>query len=479
MDKRKKAIVMLAIFMLSILLVGCNKEGEKINPGVTVDGSGKNDDAFSLTPESNKIVAWLWNSDPEDPLVNDFIQANPEFEVDNSTSASDGFDKDLPRLAAAIASNEAPDLFIGYMPPIEAFYTDLFISLQGFFENDPNYNLDTVEPNALIEATFNDEIYFLPFAFTVPIIVYNKDMFKNAGLDPDKPPRTWSELIEYNDKLVKYDTGGKLLQIGFEVDYNFFHLADWRIASFNEHFTDKTGLIFEFNKDSRVRTMEFMRDLSKPFGGFENQAGKSFFGGSAAMAYWSGDGVCLISAWTDLNFGIAPLPKPDDVEEDYIASSIDNLFGIPRDYSNPRGAWKFATYLMTEGKYADAVRWYEENLNHCILTYITHVPTRERLYDYFKDILTEESWELIQARDEIMQKANYPAYETVVQSEFNNYMAPLFLKMLKNELPPRDLCMEADSYGNILIEDFIKRKKEEGWQFNEDGTVIPPSAKSN
>jgi len=50
-------------------------------------------------------------------------------------------------------------------------------------------------------STPKGELLSLPFNSSTPVLWYNKDLFKKAGLDPNKPPKTWSEMAEYSQKL--------------------------------------------------------------------------------------------------------------------------------------------------------------------------------------------------------------------------------------------------------------------------------------
>ena len=52
-------------------------------------------------------------------------------------------------------------------------------------------------------AVVDGELYGVPFHNSTPLLYYNVDHFKEAGLDPDKPPRTWAELVDAAKKLTK------------------------------------------------------------------------------------------------------------------------------------------------------------------------------------------------------------------------------------------------------------------------------------
>mgnify|MGYP000253114749 CR=1 FL=1 len=54
----------------------------------------------------------------------------------------------------------------------------------------------------------------MPFNSSTPVLYWNKDLFEAAGLDPNKPPATMEEMVEYADKLTKVSADGKIEQIG-------------------------------------------------------------------------------------------------------------------------------------------------------------------------------------------------------------------------------------------------------------------------
>ena len=49
----------------------------------------------------------------------------------------------------------------------------------------------------MLNSTFRGKTWGLPFQRSTPVLYYNKDLFRTAGLDPDRPPESWAEQIEY------------------------------------------------------------------------------------------------------------------------------------------------------------------------------------------------------------------------------------------------------------------------------------------
>ena len=74
-------------------------------------------------------------------------------------------------------------------------------------------DFEGTSPNGLKLGVIDGKTYALPFTFSTPVLFYNADLFKAAGLDPDKPPRTWAEVeqdaltIQQKTKAKGFDTG--------------------------------------------------------------------------------------------------------------------------------------------------------------------------------------------------------------------------------------------------------------------------------
>lgn len=76
---------------------------------------------------------------------------------------------------------------------------------------------------------FNGVRYGLPVEGGNFMMMYiNTDLYKQAGLDPDKPPKTYSEMLEHAKKITKYDNAGKITQAGFAIRFKGhpFGIAD-------------------------------------------------------------------------------------------------------------------------------------------------------------------------------------------------------------------------------------------------------------
>jgi multiple sugar transport system substrate-binding protein len=107
----------------------------------------------------------------------------------------------VAKLAQAIASGEVPDLMgldLIYGPQFEA--AGQLVDITDYFKDDPT--LKTVSPGHMTVGTYDGRLYGVPLYADVSALFYNKDLFEQAGLDPDKPPTSLAEIREYADKIT-------------------------------------------------------------------------------------------------------------------------------------------------------------------------------------------------------------------------------------------------------------------------------------
>ena len=149
--------------------------------------SGVNGDAI------NKIVAGF-NSSQSKIKVETVFQGN--------------YDDLLAKLNTAIASNAAPALVQVYDIGQRYMYdSQQVVPMQAFIDRDKFATTD-FEPAVINYYKYQDKLQSMPFNASTPILYYNKDAFQEVGLDPNKPPVTFTEIADAAKKLTKKDASG-------------------------------------------------------------------------------------------------------------------------------------------------------------------------------------------------------------------------------------------------------------------------------
>lgn len=162
----------------------------------------------------------------------DYITVTPQFQGN--------YDDAVTKLQSVIGTDAAPDIMqlydIGTRWMIDSGYS---VPMQELIDSE-NWDVAQIEPNIAGYYTVDGTLHSMPFNSSTPIMYYNKDAFRDAGLDPDTPPANWDELEEYSQKLTHTEDG--------ETFYGFtLQVYGW----FFEQYLSKQGLTYANNGNGR------------------------------------------------------------------------------------------------------------------------------------------------------------------------------------------------------------------------------------
>jgi multiple sugar transport system substrate-binding protein len=157
--------------------------------------------AMSVPSMAAELVMWErsgGNKGMVDKLVEMWNAKNPDRKI-NLTYIPHA--EMVAKLAQAIASGDVPDLMgmdLIYAPQFEKAgqLVDITDKVGGLPE------LKTASPGHMMVATYDKRIFGVPLYADVSALFYNKDLFKQAGLDPNKPPTSLPELRADADKIT-------------------------------------------------------------------------------------------------------------------------------------------------------------------------------------------------------------------------------------------------------------------------------------
>jgi sn-glycerol 3-phosphate transport system substrate-binding protein len=175
---------------------------------------------------------------------------------------------------------------------------------------DPKIYIPTISS---YYSTPKGEMLSLPFNSSTSVMYYNKDAFKAAGLDPEKPPVTWPEFFEVAKKLKASGMEG-----GFSTNWiswiQLENFAAWHNLPFGTKANGFEGLDTElvFNSPLVLKHFETIYQLSKDkvfiYGGRENKANPLFSSGQVGMHFESIGGYANFKNTCKFDFGVARLP---------------------------------------------------------------------------------------------------------------------------------------------------------------------------
>lgn len=167
-------------------------------------------------------------------------------------------------------------------------------------------------------STTKGEMLSLPFNSSTAVMYYNKDAFRAAGLDPEKPPVTWPEFFEVAKKLKASGMEG-----GFSTNWiswiQLENFSAWHNQSFGTKSNGFDGLDTQlvFNTPLTLKHFETIYQLSKDkvfiYGGRENKANPLFSSGQVGLHFESIGGYANFKNTCKFDFGVARLPYYPDV----------------------------------------------------------------------------------------------------------------------------------------------------------------------
>lgn len=186
---------------------------------------------------------------------------------------------------------------------------------------------------------------------------YNKRLFREAGLDPGRPPQTLKELDEYAEKLTKRDASGKLVQLGFSPSdpgwWNplwptWFGGRIWDGVNRPTPVTPANIAAFEwaagYPRKYGVKDLQAFRSAMTQFDTGQN----SFISERVAMQLQGVYMFNFIEKYKpDLDYGVAPFPAADPSLTDVTLVQAD-LLGIPRGARHVQEAWEFIRYVQRQ-----------------------------------------------------------------------------------------------------------------------------------
>ncbi len=162
-------------------------------------------------------------------------------------------------------------------------------------------------------TTTDGKMLSMPFNSSTPILWWNKEAFKKAGMDPEKPPKTWPEVGAAAKKLIAagYKCGFSTAWISWVHLENF---SAWHDVPFGTKENGFAGMDteFKFNSPLHVKHIQQMADWQKDgifvYGGRRNLGNSKFISGECAMYTESSAGYGGFKAGAKFEFGASTLP---------------------------------------------------------------------------------------------------------------------------------------------------------------------------
>ena len=274
-------------------------------------------------------------------------------EVDVTAVYTGGYDDTKLKAQAAAKAGKPPSVVL----MSANFNVDLklsgdIISLEPMLKADETTRDDYLKdfwPALHANAMVDGELYGVPFHNSTPLLYYNVEHFKEAGLDPAKPPRTWAELADTAKKLTKGDRYGFLMPAGY--DYLGWLMEALSMSNGGRYFNEEYGGEVYYDQPSMLGAARFVEDLifkHKVMPQGVTEAGgvsTSFFAGKASMVLLSTGSLSFIRENMKQAYDVAFVPK--NVRNAVPIGGASLVMFAGQSEESKKAGWKFIKWLTT------------------------------------------------------------------------------------------------------------------------------------
>lgn len=355
----KKILSILLVAMMIVTLAGCGSKNSENNEKPGDKDSTNTDKKITL-----KVMDWSDSSKAQkEAFFEEYKKNNPNINIEYTCLTMDQYKNTI---LSAINSGDAPDLFPlpggmdlgsvvkeGWFQPLEGLVSDNFKDtfVDGVFKEGVN--------------VIDGKVYSIPEVLQLPnsIIFYNKDLFKKAGLNPEQPPKTFSELREYAKKITEAGNGEfyGIIEGGQQVNrwktaaHDFSALGGSGMSEFSP-VSLLTGESSYADK-AMVETFELFKGMAED--GSYHPSTMSIRAPEARALFGAGEagfiiqGVWCIGVWNannpDLDLGIASQVISDNGRQGSVAMATANAWmGISATSEHPEEAAKLLEALYSK-----------------------------------------------------------------------------------------------------------------------------------
>jgi sn-glycerol 3-phosphate transport system substrate-binding protein len=251
-----------------------------------------------------------------DGLAAEFEKENPGIKV-HPIYAGNYDDARVKALAAIKAGQPAQLSVLFSIDLYELLEQDVIVPWDDVATNEHDKAwLKVFYPALMMNGTYKDKVYGIPFQRSTIVLYWNKDAFKEAGLDPNKPPATWNEMVSMAEKLTKRDASGNVSRWGVEVPSTGY--AYWMFQAFarqnGQDLMNRDGNKTSYDNPDVIAALQYWRDLGAkyhvmPEGTVEwGTLRQAFTEGKTAMMWHTTGNLTAVKNTARFPFGVAMLP---------------------------------------------------------------------------------------------------------------------------------------------------------------------------
>lgn len=295
---------------------------------------------------ADQEISWIYCGDTIDPIHEKYIKEwegkNPGWKV---TPEVVGWAQCQDKATTlAVAGTPVGMAYVGSRALKEFAENELIVPVPMTEDEKKGYY-----PNIVDTVTFEGTQWGVPIAFSTKALYWNKDLFKQAGLDPEVPPKTWAEEIAFA-KQIKEKTGIAGYGLPAKTFDNTMHQFMHWVYTNNGKVIDGDNIVID--SPEVLAALQAYKDIT-PYSvegatAYEqNEIRAIFLDGKVGMIQ-SGSGAAARLKETKVNWGVAPLPLGPSAKGEGTLLITDSLV-VFKDTDVEEKAIEFAKFITSPG----------------------------------------------------------------------------------------------------------------------------------
>jgi sn-glycerol 3-phosphate transport system substrate-binding protein len=251
-----------------------------------------------------------------DGMIAEFEKANPDIKV--KAVYAGNYDDTRVKALAALKANQPVQLSVLFSIDVfELIDQEVIVSFDEFATSAEDKQwLASFYPALMENSKAQGKIWGIPFQRSTIVMYHNKEAFKEAGLDPNKPPTAWNEMASVSQKLTKKDTSGNVSRWGLHIPSTGYPY--WMFQALcmqnGEVLMNQDGNRTYFDKPAVIDALQFWRDLAvkhkvMPEGTIDwGTLRQKFLEGATAMMWHTTGNLTAVRDGAKFDFGVSMLP---------------------------------------------------------------------------------------------------------------------------------------------------------------------------
>ncbi|NMC80282.1 MAG: ABC transporter substrate-binding protein [Chloroflexi bacterium] len=343
--KQKLITIGMLLVLLAISACGGGQAAtsEAAASGAQIDSSGHItlEFWFALGGDSGKAV---------EDLVTQFNQSQSDITV-NATYQG-GYAAMIAKVWSAVSGGGLPAVAqVGAAPLLGS--TGSIVAIEDLLAGENGFDRNQIPEVFWDYNRAGGKIWSMPFNQSVPVMFYNRDLFKAAGLDPDAPPQTWDEVIEYGKKLTQdTDGNGAIDQWGFNTaEDNHWYLSAMLLSNGAQIVNaEETEVLY--NSPEGVAMLALWGDMVNTYKimppNQHNEAKGDFLAGKLGMLLDSSAGIPSMESDSNFDLGVAILPAAGDQPRRIPVGGASLLIFKNANTEIEQAAWTFIQFMVSK-----------------------------------------------------------------------------------------------------------------------------------